>query len=128
GNVYLTSTQATMRPKIALTSAAINEAPKLRRSEAITRGAVTTCQKWPQPDPKLRMKTAHRGISTSNDRYTMVYPSVSPKPGTTRCGGRRVADLSSSTAATGAAMEVLRRDWAPSPDIGLEAAFRTIGD
>jgi hypothetical protein len=58
-----------------------------------------------------------------------VYPSVSPKPGITRCGGgRRVADLSSSPAATGAAMEVLRRDWAPSPDIVLEAVFRTIGD
>jgi len=25
-------------------------------------------------------------------------------------------------------MEVLRRDWAPSPDIVLEAVFRTIGD
>ncbi len=61
-----------MNPKITLISAAVNEAPKLKRRDATTLGAVTTSQKWPQPDPKLRKNTADRGISTISDRYTMV--------------------------------------------------------
>src|SRR5882757_9418228 len=95
-----------MSPKITLIRAAINEAPKLKRREAVTRGAVTTSQKWPQPNPRLRMNTADSGISTSSDRYTMVYPRVRPKPGSTRCG----FGLLISTAATGLAMRVLNQE------------------
>ena len=73
-----------MRPNSTLISAAISEAPKLNRREASTRGAVTTSQKWPHPKPALRMNTADSGINTSSERYTMVYPNVSPKPGSTR--------------------------------------------
>src|SRR5882757_602544 len=70
-------------PNAALTAAAISAAPKLKRSDATTRGAHTTAQKCPRPEPKLRMNVADSGISTSSDRYTMVYPSVSPNPGMT---------------------------------------------
>jgi hypothetical protein len=45
GNVYRTRTQATMRPNITLISAAIKEAPKLRRSDASTLGAMIVSQK-----------------------------------------------------------------------------------
>src|SRR5882757_822444 len=71
-----------------------NAALKLKRSEAKTLGAVTTTQKCPQPEPKLRMNVADNGISTSRERYTMVYPKVSPKPGITQrvdAGRRRRA-------------------------------------
>ena len=81
GNRYRTKTQATRRPNRALTHAASNAAPKLRRKDATTRGAVTTVQKWPKPRSRLRMKVADSGISTTSDRYSMVYPSVRPKPG-----------------------------------------------
>src|SRR5260221_11482905 len=82
-------------PNAALTAAASSAAPKLKRSDAMTLGAVTTTQKCPQPEPMLRMNVADNGISTSSDRYTMVYPKVSPKPGITpradAGGGRRYA-------------------------------------
>ena len=56
------------------------------------------------------MNTADRGISTSSDRYTMVYPRVRPKPGSTRCGTRRGVGSLTSTAATGVAMGVLKTE------------------
>ena len=109
GKVYRTSTQATMRPKKTLIVAAIREAPKLRRRDASTLGAVTTSQKWLQPNPVLRMNTADRGIRTISDRYTMVYPRVSPKPGSTRGVWRRGVDVVVSGPA-GVAMSVLEME------------------
>jgi hypothetical protein len=48
------------------------------------------------------MKVADRGISTINDRYSMVNPRVSPNPGMTR-----PALTPGVIAATGVAMVVL---------------------
>jgi hypothetical protein len=46
------------------TSAAISEAPKVRRYEAITRGAVTATQNWSQVSVKVLKTSADSGIST----------------------------------------------------------------
>src|SRR5450631_2554225 len=84
GNRYRTKTHAMTSPNTALTAAASSAAPKLNRSEATTLGAVTTAQKCPHPESRLRKNVADKGIKTINDRYSMVYPSVSPNPGITR--------------------------------------------
>ena len=97
-----------MRPKTALISAAINDAPKLKRSDAITRGAVTTSQKWPQPKPRLRMNTAdernqhqqrqiHHGVAQGQPEARQCTRLRSP---------RHVGDLSSTAASV--AMDVLK--------------------
>src|SRR3984957_12508082 len=80
-------------PNTALTAAASSAAPKLNRSEATTLGAVTTAQKCPQPESRLRMKVADKGMRMMRDRYSIVYPRVKPNPGITGrpCAGRRHA-------------------------------------
>jgi hypothetical protein len=55
-------------PKIALITAAISEAPKLRRSAASTRGAVTAATKPLQPSSSGRSISPASGISTTNPR------------------------------------------------------------
>src|SRR5882762_4224311 len=99
GNRYRTKTQAMTSPNAEFTAAASSAAPKLKRSEAKTLGAVTTSQKCPQPPPKLRMNVADKGSRTMRDRYSMVYPSVNPNPGIT---GRRHAGLRAARRAGGA--------------------------
>ena len=49
----------------------------------MTRGAVATCQNSPQPSVELFRNTAASGMSTMSDRYEIVTPIDSPKPGST---------------------------------------------
>ena len=71
-------------------AAASSEAPKLSRYDAITRGAVATCQNSVQPSDELLMNTAANGMSTISERYESVTPIDRPKPGSTR---RDLAEL-----------------------------------
>ena len=56
-----------MKPNTALISAASSAAPKLRRSEASTRGVVTTCQNCTGRARAERTKAADSGISTISE-------------------------------------------------------------
>src|SRR5258708_3089623 len=92
GNRYRTKTHAMTSPNSAFTAAASSAAPKLNRSEATTLGAVTTAQKCPQPESRLRMKVADNGMRMIKERYSIVYPRVNPNPGITgRCHAVRRA-------------------------------------
>ncbi len=66
------SAHAITKPNTALTSAASSAAPKLRRSEASTRGTVTTCQNSAAPSRSENRNTADSGISTISDTYSSV--------------------------------------------------------
>jgi hypothetical protein len=57
-----------MKPNTALMAQAMSAAPKLNRSDAKTRGVLTTAQKRPKPSSALRRKVAESGISTISDR------------------------------------------------------------
>ena len=62
------SAQAMLKPKTALIPVASSEAPKLSRSEASTRGVVTTCQNFSGPSSAERRNTAESGIRTISER------------------------------------------------------------
>jgi hypothetical protein len=64
--------QAMMKPNTRFTSDASSDAPKLSRSEASTRGSVTTSQKRSGLSSVVRMNAADSGINTTSDRYSMV--------------------------------------------------------
>ncbi len=49
---------------MVLTSAATNDAPKVTRYDATTRGSVTVAQKAEPVSSAVRVKTVARGIST----------------------------------------------------------------
>ena len=57
-----------MRPKKALTSAARNDAPKVRRYDASACGIVMTCQNSDHVSSLVFQKTAASGISTMRPR------------------------------------------------------------
>ena len=60
-------TQATIRPKTALTAAAANAVPKLTRNAARTRGEPSDCQAS-APAPAALSTRAPSGISTTSPR------------------------------------------------------------
>jgi len=92
GKRWRVKAQAMMNPNTALIAAASSAAPKLRRSEASTRGVVTTCQNLAGPSSAERRKAADRGSSTISDTYSSVHPIVRPNPGSTR-NARRLRRL-----------------------------------
>ncbi len=61
-----------MKPNTALIAAASSAAPKLSRSEASTRGVVTTCQNFAGPSSAERRNAADSGISTISETYNSV--------------------------------------------------------
>src|SRR3954463_11920176 len=69
---------------MALTAAAIREAPRLSRYEATTRGSVMVAQMVSHEDANVFSGSVHSGISTIRLRYRIVNPIVSLKPGSTR--------------------------------------------
>src|SRR5450830_62409 len=75
-----------MPPKITLSSAANNEAPNVRRYDAITRGDVTALTKASQVMVKVLRHTADKGIRTISVRYNSAKPRDRRKPGNTRNG------------------------------------------
>src|SRR5687768_5023863 len=79
-------------PKNAFTNAAANEAPKVSRYEATTRGVATASQKAGQLMVKVLRKAADSGMSTMKLRYSSVNPSARSKPGSTLCRLRRVRE------------------------------------
>jgi hypothetical protein len=71
-----------------LISAPTNDAPKLMRYEARTRGLDTVAQNCAQLTVALLNTTAESGRSTISDRYSTVKPIASPNPGRTECRRR----------------------------------------
>jgi len=65
---YRTSTQATMKPKNAFTSAASNDAPNVRRYDASATGMVMVCQNSGHVSELVFQKTADKGIRTMSPR------------------------------------------------------------
>ena len=57
-----------MRPKSALTSAARNDVPNVRRYDAIAVGMVTVCQNSDHVSEVAFQKTAATGMSTMRPR------------------------------------------------------------
>ena len=80
GNRYRTRTHASSKPNTALIKAPISDAPKERRSEASTRGAVTIAQNASQPSVADLKNVAESGIRTISDRYSTVYPIGQAEP------------------------------------------------
>ena len=65
---YLTSTHATSRPAHALITAAMNEAPKVNRYDATTRGEATASQNAGHVIPAVFRNIALSGSSTMRPR------------------------------------------------------------
>ena len=61
---------STARPKLILSALSV------RRLDRIV-------QNWSAPRSADRRKSPASGISTTSDRYTIVYPRLRPKPGRT---------------------------------------------
>src|SRR5512139_2856743 len=72
-----------MKPKTALTVAAISAAPKLSRYEAIARSSSTVCTNSGQVSAVVLKMSAASGSRTRPLRKKTVKPSVRPKPGRT---------------------------------------------
>jgi hypothetical protein len=68
-----------------LSSAAPNDAPKVSRYDASTRGDVTASQNAGHVIVNVFRNAADSGISTMNPRYSSVKPSARSKPGSTLC-------------------------------------------
>src|SRR5882672_9522698 len=88
------------KPKTALMPAAMSEAPKVSRYEAIARGSSSVSQKRCHSMPIALSTRAASGKSTIALRKKVVKPTVRPKPGMTLgCRKRPVRALTTAPSA-----------------------------
>jgi hypothetical protein len=92
-----------------LSSAAANDAPKVSRYEASTRGAATASQNAGHVIVNVFRNAAESGISTMKPTYSSVKPSARSKPGSTLCRLSRLRDRNMARRTAAAASAARQR-------------------